>query len=921
MTLHPKINNITLCGAMLLLNLADPDWFTIGCNQAVTINVMCFFAKVKSADHNFPRNKNTKMYDKFCVHRNQTCFIFSWHLSVVQESKLRISLVTIKIFQFLFDAVSSTFPPIVGKSTAFVYTKLGSLYKYNSYSIDQSPHQTSGDRLHISAQNHFRFALGGNIFKCGKTHRSIWSLCGCFEYGRPSLATCRCYASSDNHTSSKAVHCTDLCVKLTDNKCRPVDWETTNWSKKLQFQNGNLQNNNNFTLNQPQKVNGFQCKDGSVVPDKLMNDLVSDCGPGQEDEAIVNSVLMGYSFSCPQGTQLPCRDNFPICYNISNICSYQLNECQKLLHCRTGEHLQNCDEFECNMMHKCTKYYCIPWSYICDGKGDCPHHTDEKHCGLTQNCAGLYRCEDSNKCIHLNDVCNGWYDCVLKEDESFCSLSQVVCPGYCKCLIVAISCQNLKWVDNTKQNLPFHVINVAQSDTLQLRLFFYHIKHLSILTLKQNKLQTLCSLLPSTQHAVIIDAGLNQITQISSQCFKKSSTIMIIKLNNNNLSQIDNLAFYGLKSLAILDVSFNKLVKLPAAFSLGLVTVQVLFLEGNILELCEDVTIRSENLKHLHASDCTMCCLLSEDVQCLMKKPWFFSCTDLLPGLGIKICFYVESSSIIVISGVSLAFRVHQLQKNTFDSWAFGSTVFSVNLVDITFGIYLTVMWVQDTISDEIFYLYEIKWKSSLLCFLEFTLLLNFNFLSPILLCFLSLERLMVVLYPMNSKFKQTQFVVKKISLLSITIFFLSLCCTMDMKFHSIQVPFKLCSPFVDPTNSVIIVKITTWAVALLQFSSIIFITVVYVKLLRELQIGKEKLKDQMSKQRSNRAIIYQLVIVTATNILCWIPSCVVHMISMFSETYPIDMVLWTSIVVMPLNSVVNPVVFTVIFLRELYGK
>ena len=28
-------------------------------------------------------------------------------------------------------------------------------------------------------------------------------------------------------------------------------------------------------------------------------------------------------------------------------------------------------------MFKCPGYHCIPWSYVCDGKWDCPHGYDE----------------------------------------------------------------------------------------------------------------------------------------------------------------------------------------------------------------------------------------------------------------------------------------------------------------------------------------------------------------------------------------------------------------------------------------------------------------------------------------------------------------------------------------------------------------
>ncbi len=170
----------------------------------------------------------------------------------------------------------------------------------------------------------------------------------------------------------------------------------------------------------------------------------------------------------------------------------------------------------------------------------------------------------------------------------------------------------------------------------------------------------------------------------------------------------------------------------------------------------------------------------------------------------------------------------------------------------------------------------------------------------------------MVVLHPMDTKFKNTNFVLRCICILSILTFLLSVVSTLTLRFYSHQVPFKLCSPFVDPTNSVVLFQVTIWGMVFLQAMSISFIVVVYGKLVKAMETSMEILKGQVSKQHSQRAIIVQLVTVTLTNVLCWVPSSAVHLTSLLLKKYPIDMVIWTTIIVMPFNSIVNPIVFTV---------
>ena len=97
--------------------------------------------------------------------------------------------------------------------------------------------------------------------------------------------------------------------------------------------------------------------------------------------------------------------------------------------CRNGGHLQSCKNFECNMKFKCAESYCIPWTYVCDGKWDCPEGDDELEnpaCGRNVNCIHMYRCRKTNNtCLHIGNVCDGINNCPLEDDKLFCDLKDV----------------------------------------------------------------------------------------------------------------------------------------------------------------------------------------------------------------------------------------------------------------------------------------------------------------------------------------------------------------------------------------------------------------------------------------------------------------------------------------------------------------
>ena len=122
----------------------------------------------------------------------------------------------------------------------------------------------------------------------------------------------------------------------------------------------------------------FYCKNGMIISSDLVNDLVSDCGQNSDDEPALNLLVTKFtSVSCPEPTQLHCKAGHPKCYNMSEICTYRLDDYKLLTPCRTGSHMENCEQFQCPKMFKCVGYYCIPHSYVCDGKWDCPGGTDE----------------------------------------------------------------------------------------------------------------------------------------------------------------------------------------------------------------------------------------------------------------------------------------------------------------------------------------------------------------------------------------------------------------------------------------------------------------------------------------------------------------------------------------------------------------
>ena len=128
------------------------------------------------------------------------------------------------------------------------------------------------------------------------------------------------------------------------------------------------------------------------------------------------------------------------------------------------------------------------------------------------------------------------------------------------------------------------------------------------------------------------------------------------------------------------------------------------------------------------------------------------------------------------------------------------------------------------------FALKKLHWKSDVLCYTAFGIILNFSLLSPIILCFMALSRLMIVIHPMDTMFKHNRFVLHCIGTLLGISLFCSTGFTIILEVTSHTIPTVLCSPFFDPTDSILVIKVIIWIVVVLQLSALLLIILTYTK-------------------------------------------------------------------------------------------
>ena len=905
----------TKCIALRISNFADSHFICVHCNKTLLAEILCRVSKAhhKCSDNSAKLNTTiqTTPSSQFCgkqsILYSQKCFMLLW---IKKENKSKCH-VMVQDFDVLFHAVEVTeFPPFISNNTLVQPIQYYKSIEYKELFLHKTP-QLQG--ICIVRTDKLLAYLHLHIHKCAQgSYISPILLCN-------GVKDCPGQDTEENlckHTASATQN------KPTEEKeivCAPLFNRTESGTCSLYLEPAVVKSENGDV---------FICENGTRIGQSLVDDLMVDCPSHGEDERILHQTLMlNQYFLCTKRHQIPCRQGHSRCFNISQICTYVLNSLGHLVPCRTGEHLQHCRWFQCDIMFKCSNYYCTHWKYVCDGKWDCPEGDDESlshQCATKRNCSGFFLCKGyRSMCLHFTSVCDAEVDCPFSDDEFLCSLKDIACPAECSCLTFAIWCKDIQ----TKLKL-FKTFVSFKVITMENYTFKSHVAlnlpQAICLVLTKSSLQDVC-VFYTMSPLQILNTAENSIKAISKNCLTKVYLLFSLDLSSNKISELRDCDIVPLIHLQCLNLSNNPIQHIDVNSFVTLKNLKIVSLmEMNDLHI-DDYFLKGLVLDTLQVIDYKLCCLVLESTTCSMNIPWYFSCQCLLPSQEVKLTFYTISGGILLGNVISVVMQQLTFKKGLEKTRAFGLMVCSVNVVDLFLSFPLISLWIADLSYHENFVFYFDKWRSSTFCYIILQMFLNFNIISPVILCLLSVSRLMIVEHPVNTGFKESAFVGKRIAVLATMCFVMScLFCfftwAIDAKILHNELPMTLCSPFLDPGNKMIMVKITTWTVSLLQCVSIIGIITIYVKLVLSLQKSQENLKNATSATHSYVTTIVQFVVITGSNIICWIPSCAIFLFSTFSTNYPMDMLIWTTIAVNPVNSLINPAVFIVTSMRKLYN-
>ncbi len=884
-----------LCHMMVLTNMAEPEWISGSCDEKWLHLVVCVRENRRAS--------SSQVTSHLCVGQaivfRGDCYNLKW---LIKEEENECNNIGQKpdILHAFINAVQVPLPPFLfpGKDktyvNVFVHTTDNSVIKQKKRVVPLS----EAEGFLLCKTFPARTAITGNMYACkGSGFISDMYVCD-------GVQDCPNDDSDESDCSWKLTRghhrnrsCPSLYHTAANGLCQKyMSLSMTN--KKQAFESISL----------------FYCKYGFQINAKFKDDLVADCSEA-EDEPILMSVLHNHEFhTCLKPYELPCRLGLSTCYNFTAICIYRVSILKVLIPCRTGEHLKSCKHFECNMMMKCLNSYCLPWPHVCDGKWDCPFGYDEAQQQCRSTCIGMFKCKHASKdCIPLHDVCNNEIDCPLKDDELLCELN-LQCPPHCQCLLFAIACEHAMLQPTRRSSFPhFLAVQVVHSNFHRHHLVLKMFSKALILQLKHNGLKSVCGLFHAGD-LLSLNLENNSLTSIESNCFSGTKRLKSLSLNNNNITLIHNGSFAKLSCLQVLNLSSNPLTEIPFGTLHWNPKLKFLSLRNVQFHLIHHEIFEGTFLEFLETEDFHICCVASHDVHCSTAEPWYEPCSNLLPSSRIKMLCMIIFLLLCLFIGYSLFLHSSEKLRVVLNK-QFRITVSCVCANEILCALVIGLIWTNHFIWEGTLAQMEKKWRSSFACFSIFGLTFLHSLSSPCLLLLFSLSRLMVVLSPLDTRFKETKFVRNTVTCTVAVSSSLALFVNFLAFFLDGIVAVPLCIPFSGVSNSATTVAMT-WLTVITQNVSCIAIIVMHGIMLRSVLASQQSMPTSKSSD-SNTALFVQVAFMTFSSILCYLPAGVFYLTVMFISQYPIDLLRWLVVCVLPLNSLTYPSCLSVTALRK----
>ena len=578
---------------------------------------------------------------------------------------------------------------------------------------------------------------------------------------------------------------------------------------------------------------------------------------------------------------------------------------------------------------------CLPVYVRCNNVYDCPGHEDEAECDA-YSAPAFYRCRASRIHLHMNHMCDGHFQCPQKDDELFCDWT---CPNNCTCYGSAFFCSSsfsfpdyeelrflegrgsgMKPADFASNTMLIH-LGLASCGLTQLSLPTLHNLHsldvsdnylralnsedltevhgLIMLSLSGNplSLQTLASLQPLLSLTVLDLSHLN-LPVFNVSISAAFPNIQRINLSYSNVRTVTPADFQNLSDLRVLDLRGCPFEEFHSDMFRGLQRLEVVYSDN--YKLCCSATLpQGFNLKNCHAP--------SDEVS---------SCDALLRSKVYRVLWAFFSGASLVGNFFSCLHRV--LSSELSQS---GLRMFVTHLCvsDFLMGVYLAVIGIADSLYRGSYLWQDEHWRHSILCQVVGVLSLLSSEVSVFIVFLITLDRFLVL----NMPFIRINFS-QRAALMACGMVWcggliLAVVPLMPGLSHwQYYSQTGICIPIPITKKTFGGQKYSFGVMIVLNFLLSLLISFGQLTIYRSSRSNTMCVPNAVTDRKSKDLIIaHRLFTVAMSDFLCWFPFGLLGLLASRGLALPVGVNVAMAIIVPPLNSVLNPLLYTLSLIQE----
>ncbi|KPU75143.1 uncharacterized protein Dana_GF20961 [Drosophila ananassae] len=439
---------------------------------------------------------------------------------------------------------------------------------------------------------------------------------------------------------------------------------------------------------------------------------------------------------------------------------------------------------------------------------------------------------------------------------------------------------------------------------------FAHLTKLERLYLNENSIKRLdSSMFPRTLgNLITLSLAQNQIEDIYKQAFP-FPRLQFLFLAGNRLSYIREETFCNLSNLQGLHLNENRLEGFDLGSFACLSNLTSLLLDGNRFQTLDPRVLQNlSSLNYIYFSWFHLCSAASQVRVCHPHGDGISSQLHLLDNQILRGSVWVMASIAVVGNLLVLLGRYFYKSRSNVEHSLY---LRHLAASDFLMGIYLTLIACADINFRGEYLKYEEAWRHSSLCAFAGFLSTFSCQSSTLLLTLVTWDRLMSVTRPLKPRDTERIRIVLRLLLLWGISFGLAAAPLLPNPYfgshfygnNGVCLSLHIHDPYTKgwEYSALLFICINT--------VSLVFILFSYVRMLQAIRDSGGGMRSTHSGREN--VVATRFAIIVTTDCACWLPIIVVKVAALSGCTISPDLYAWLAVLVLPVNSALNPVLYT----------